>query len=173
MCRSSVSASRRSSSSLQVFILISLWPERNRCAPAFSLAAYELEHLFGISRALRFETCERLLNLCEVILRELHRRSSVVFFESMHLGRSRDRHHPGLLRQHPCECKLCARDLLPVRKFAQHVHDLLVGLTSLLIETRNRVAEVVCRKRCALIDRAGQEALAKRAERDEADAEFF
>ena len=61
----------------------------------------------------------------------------------------------------------------PCRDPAQQVDQGLVRLPGLRREARERVAEVGAVERRVLVDLAGEEALAQRAEGDEADAEFF
>ena len=56
---------------------------------------------------------------------------------------------------------------------AEQIDQRLVRLARLRREARERVAEVVAVERRVCVDRAGEEALAQRAERHEADAEFF
>ena len=56
---------------------------------------------------------------------------------------------------------------------AEQIDQGLVRLARLRREARDDVAEVAAVERRVLVDRAGEEALAERAEGDEADAEFL
>src|SRR5438309_11474369 len=63
--------------------------------------------------------------------------------------------------------------MLPQCDSAEQIDENLVGFASLRLEARNGVAEVATVNRGALVDRAGQKALAQRTERHEADPELL
>ena len=96
-----------------------------------------------------------------------------VLLQAMQLRRPRDRHDPRLLGQEPGECDLGGRRVLPSGDAAEQFDQRLVRLPGLRREAGNGVAEVGAVEGGALVDLAGEVALAQRAERDEADAEFF
>src|ERR1700679_1212210 len=91
----------------------------------------------------------------------------------MELSRAWNRHNPRLLRQQPGQGNLGARYLPLLRDLAQGVHYLLVRLARFGIEPRKAVAEDVARESRVLIDSAGQEAFAQRAEGNKADTQFL
>ena len=86
----------------------------------------------------------------------------------------RDRHDPRLLRQQPGERDLGRRRASCVpADLPEQVDQRLVGLPRLRREARHDVAEVGAVELGVLVDLAGEEALAERAEGHEADAEFL
>src|SRR5256885_13588311 len=80
---------------------------------------------------------------------------------------------PRLLRQQPGESDLCRRRLLRLGDFCQHVHEGLIGFSILRSEAGDDVAEIGFVKLCIFADLASEEALAERAERNEAYPEFL
>ncbi len=91
----------------------------------------------------------------------------------MQLCGARDRYDPGLLRQNPRERDLSRSRILLLRKTADQVYQRLVRLAIFFVETWHSVAEVVRVKLRFFSDFAREKSLAERAERDEADSEFF
>src|SRR3984893_793374 len=91
----------------------------------------------------------------------------------MQLGRARDRHYPRFLRKQPSECDLSRRHLLLLRKSAQQIHQRLIRFPVLWRKARDDVAEIVFVELRIFADLSGEEALAERAEWNEADAEFL
>src|SRR5579862_1990026 len=127
--------------------------------------------MLWIPLALYRDLAERRVDLAEILGGERDRRRAVVLVEAMELGGAGDRHDPRLLRQQPSERDLRRRHHLLCRDFAQPVDQPLVGLARLGREARHDVAEIIADEAGVGVDRAGQETLAERAERNEADAE--
>src|SRR4051794_2219815 len=91
----------------------------------------------------------------------------------MTLGGAGDRHDPRLLREKPSE-----RDLRWGRAFGsgemlKHRDESLVRAERLRTEARNNAPEVVLSEGSVGGDRAGEETLTERTERDKADAQGF
>ena len=114
-----------------------------------------------------------LVDLAQVVGRELELRRAEVLLQAVRLGRAGDRDDPGLLGEEPGEGDLRRRRVLLLRDAAQQVDQGLVGLAGLGREARDDLAEVVGREGRGLVDLAGEEALAERAEGHEADAELL
>src|SRR6266567_1596030 len=91
----------------------------------------------------------------------------------MQLRRARYRNDPRLLDLQPPDCDLRGRYLFPGGDLAEQIDQGLVRLASLRREAGNDVAEVGAVEPRVLVDRAREEALAQRAEGNEADAEFL
>src|ERR1700754_1197875 len=91
----------------------------------------------------------------------------------MQLRRAGDRNNPGLLRQKPRERYLCGRRSLLLRYLAEQIDHGLIRLACLGREAWDDVAKVRAVERRVLVNLPREEALAERAERNEADAEFF
>src|SRR4051794_2975271 len=92
----------------------------------------------------------------------------------MQLRRAGNRDDPRLLREHPRERDLRRRRALALGDRAHELDERLVRASRVRIgEARDRVTEVAALELRVLRDRAGEEALAEWAERDEADAELL
>ena len=87
---------------------------------------------------------------------------SDVFFETVQLGRARNRNDPRLLSEQPGKRKLGSGDLLVRSNPSKSVDQSAVRLARRRCKTRHRVAEVRRAERCLLVDRSGQETLSKR-----------
>ena len=96
-----------------------------------------------------------------------------VFLQPLELRRAGDRHDPRLLGEQPGDCDLCRRRTLPLCDAAEQIDECQVRFPRLGIEAGDGVAEVVAVERRAFVDLPGQEALAERAEGDEADSELL
>jgi hypothetical protein len=77
-----------------------------------------------------------------------------------------------VLIQQPGQCHLCRSGALTCGHRCQQVDEGLVGFKGLLGEPRQCVAQVGVAEGRRAVDRAGEEALAERAERHEPDAEL-
>src|SRR5439155_14456690 len=99
--------------------------------------------------------------------------SSEVLVQAVQLGGARDRHDPRPLSEQPGDRDLSRRRLLASGDLAEELDQSLVCLPGLRCEAGNDVAEIAAVERRVLRDRAGEEALAERAERDEADPELL
>ena len=113
------------------------------------------------------------LDLAEVVGRQFDGSRPDVLLQAMQLRGARDRNDPRLLGEQPGERDLGRRRLLPLRDLAEQIDQGLVRLPGLRREARDDVAEVGAVERRVLVDLAREEALAQRAERNEADAEFL
>src|SRR4051794_10375749 len=91
----------------------------------------------------------------------------------MALGGTGNWRDPRLLRQQPRQRNLSQRGLLARSKRFQPVHECDVRLPILFREARHGVAKVGWIECRGLVDCAGQEPLAERAERYKPDAELF
>src|SRR5204863_4311645 len=94
--------------------------------------------------------------------------------EPVQLRRAGDRDDPRLLREQPGERDLRGRRVLPLSDALEEVDERAVRRPRAGVgEARHGVAKVAALELGALVDRAGEEPLAERAERDEADAELL
>src|SRR6185369_1914448 len=84
-----------------------------------------------------------------------------------------DGDHPRLLGEHPCERDLSRCRLLARADRGEQIDQRLVGLARLGREAWKGGSEVVAAEVGVFSDRACEEALAERAERHKADAEFL
>src|ERR1700723_2707528 len=91
----------------------------------------------------------------------------------MQLRRTRNRNHPGLLSKQPSQRDLCTGHFFPVCHLTQNVYQLLIRLARLLMKAWNYIAEVFTVECCVLVDGSSEEAFAERAERHQADTQFF
>src|SRR5208337_1175358 len=105
--------------------------------------------------------------------RELDGNCSDVFFKAMKLCRARNWHDPRLLRKQPSECDLRRCCVLALSDLPEQIHQGLVRLACLRRKAWDSAANVGLVERPVLVNLSGQEAFAKGAEGDEADAEFF
>src|SRR5215475_12246566 len=96
-----------------------------------------------------------------------------VLLEPMTLRRSGNRYNPRLPRQQPGERDLGRGRVLEHSERLQPLDEYEVRLPVLLREPRHHIAKIGRLERRLVVDRAGQEALAERAEGHEADAEFL
>lgn len=127
----------------------------------------------GVTITLYLDRGERAFDTGEILGRQFHLSGLDVLLEAMQLGGAGDRHDPALLRQQPCESHLGRGCLLARGNLREEIDEYLVGLSRLLRKARHDVAKVFAVEGGRLADRAGEEALAKRAEGHETDAEFF
>src|SRR6266568_3213951 len=104
---------------------------------------------------------------------QFHCGCAEVLFQAVQLCGARDRYDPGLLSQNPRERDLSRSRILLLRKTADQIYERLVRLAIFFIETWHGVAEVVRVELCFFCDFAREESLPERAERYEADSEFF
>src|SRR3954447_12379059 len=125
----------------------------------------------GIAGALRADL--RLFDLAQVVTRQLEIGRGDVLFEAVELRRPRDRDERRALREDPCEGNLRCGRASPLRDSLHEIDERTVRLACLGREARDGVAEVAGLERRALVDRSREKALAKRAERDEADSELL
>ncbi len=91
----------------------------------------------------------------------------------MELCGTGDRHDPRLLPEEPRDRDLRGSRVLLFRDSAEQVDERLIGLHCLRCEARQNAAKVVAGELGFLVHRAGQEALAERAVRHEADAQLL
>src|SRR6266480_3567457 len=83
------------------------------------------------------------------------------------------RNDPRLLGQEPGDCNLRGRHPFPGCDLAEQIDQGVVRLTRLRREAGNDVAEIGAVELRVLVDGTREEALAQRAEGNEADAEFL
>ena len=132
-----------------------------------------LLELFGIASPLHRDLGGGALDLAEIVGRQFDGSRADVLLQAMQLRGAGDRHDPRLLRQQPGERDLGGRRLLPCGDLAEQIDQGLVRLPGLRREAGDDVAEVGAVERRVLVDLAREEALAQRAEGNEADAEFL
>src|SRR3954468_10039866 len=115
-----------------------------------------------------------VLDLAEFVARKLDVGRTDVLLEPMQSAGSGDGDDPGLLSEEPGQGDLAGCRALAPGDAGEQVDDRLVVLQGVRCEAGDGAADVVARieagRRC---DRAGQESLAQRAVRYEADAEFL
>src|SRR6185295_1608916 len=86
----------------------------------------------------------------------------------------RNRHDPRLLSEQPCQGDLARGSTFASRDAGEEINDGLVVLQRVRFESRDSAADVVAAIKAGRgVDGAGEEALAKRAVGDEADAQFL
>src|SRR5262245_42756331 len=91
----------------------------------------------------------------------------------MQLRSAGDRNNPGFPREQPCKRRLRRSRLLLCGDVAEQFDQGLIRFSRLWSETRVDVAQVGTVKRRGFVNLSGEKASAQRAERNEADAEFF
>src|SRR4051812_18337761 len=127
---------------------------------------------FGVASALRVR--KGVLDLPQVIRRQLDLGGGDVLPKAVEFGGSGDRDDPRLLSEDPRKGDLRRRRALPLSGVLEEFDKGEVRLACLLVgEAGDGAAEVVASDLRLLADCAGEEALAERAERDEADAKLF
>ena len=142
-------------------------------APSVRLAINHLLRTLGIAGTLHRDRRGSLVEAIQIVWCEFHCGCAKVLFQAVQLRGAGNRHDPGLLRQNPRERDLSRSRILLLGKTADQIYERLVRLAIFLIETRHSVAEVARIKLCLFCDFAREESLAERAERYEADSEFF
>ena len=86
----------------------------------------------GIARAFDLDTVGRARDFREIFGAELDRGGVDILLQPVELGRARDRHDPGLLREQPGERDLRRRRALALRDRADQIDQRLVGGARLL-----------------------------------------
>src|ERR1700691_4110877 len=105
--------------------------------------------------------------------RQLYVCSAKVFFETRKLRRAGNGNDPRLFRKQPGKRDLRGRCLLLMSKCGNHIDQSLIRLAIVLTESGHSVAEVGAVELRLGVNLAGQETLAKRAERNEPDSKLF
>lgn len=85
-----------------------------------------------------------------------------VFFETMQLARSGDRHYPGMLRQQPCQCDLRRCKVSASGQAGEQIKQRLIGRHCRRRETRKSTARITALEGRARRNFAGQKPLAQR-----------
>jgi len=96
-----------------------------------------------------------------------------VLVKTRQLSRAWDRDDPRLLGEQPSERDLSRRGILPGCKMAEQINDWLVGLSGIGSKAREPATNVGTGEGHGGVNLPCQEALPKRAPRDEADPELF
>ena len=112
-------------------------------------------------------------DLTEIVGRKFDCSRSDVLLQAMQLRGARDRNDPRLLGQQPGERDLSRCRLLPFCDLAKQIDQGLIRFPSLRRKARDDVAEVGTVERRVFVDLSREEALAQRAEWNEADPEFL
>ena len=150
--------------------------ERSRLpVPAASqqLAIYKTLQVCGIPVTLNVNRGNRIVDFLQVARCQQYVRRAKIFFKTVQLCGSRNRHDPGLLRQQPSERNLRLRCFFLFRDSSQRIDQCLVRFARFLGKARNDVAEVRLVELRFFRDGSGEEPLAQRAERHKPDTEFF
>ena len=145
----------------------------SRAAFPAALATGHLLQVLGVPGPLHRDLRGRGLDLAEVVGRQLDGRRPEVLLQAMQLRGARDGDDPGLLGEQPGERDLGRRRLLPLGDLAEQVDQGLVRLPGLRREAGDGAAEVGAVELGVLVDLPREEALAQRAEGDEADAQLL
>ncbi len=128
---------------------------------------------FGVPGPVNLDGRRRVFELAQIVGRQLQRGRTEVLFEPVELGRAGDRHEPRLSGEDPGQGNLRRSRLLSLPDGGQEINQGLIGLSCLRREARERAPEVRAVELRVLVDRAGEEALAQRAEGHEADAQLL
>src|SRR6516225_5564278 len=115
----------------------------------------------------------RVFDVAEITLGEFDGGRPDVLLQAMQLRGAWNWDDPGLLTEDPRQCDLGRRCLLPLSNLADQVDQGLVRLAGLWVEARDCIPEVVAVECGALVDLARKEALAQRAEGNEADPKLL
>src|SRR5215510_175884 len=145
---------------------------RQAFSPRIS-AANEFLQRFRIASTLHWDFRGSRFQFAKLFRRKLHVDGSEVFFKPLELGRARNRHNPGFLRQNPRQCDLSRCNVLLLGKSTDHVNHSLICVAILWGEARYDIAEVVFVELRVFVNCSRKETLSERAERHETDAEFF
>src|SRR6516164_6048672 len=114
-----------------------------------------------------------VFDVAKIALGEFNGGCPDVFLKPMQLRGAWNWDDPGLLTEDPRQCDLGRRCLLPLSNLADQVYQGLVRLAGLWVEARDCIPEVAAVECGVLIDLAREEALAQRAERNEADPKLL
>src|SRR5258706_6893428 len=151
---------------------------------------HEVAQILGSGCAIRSASCEVFLHLRvaitlygdlgngildvpEVISRELDGCRVDVLPETVERGGAGDRNDPWLLRQEPGERDLRRRRALSAPDLFQKVDHGSVRAASLLREPRHSAATVIAAECRGVVDFAGEETPSERTVRNEADTQFL
>src|ERR1035437_9481898 len=126
-----------------------------------------------IARTLNRNVGDRRLNLLQILDCQHNVDRASVFLEPVQLGGSRDGHDPRLLGKQPGQSKLGGSHMLSCSDSSQHVDQRTIRLAGFGCKARYRVAEVSRAKGRLRVDGTGQKTLAKWAERNKPDTQFF
>src|SRR5262245_2379229 len=120
--------------------------------------------MLGIPRAVDVDARGGGFDVAQVRGGQLDRGRAEVLLEPRDLRRARDRDDPRLLREQPRERDLRGRCLLARGERLQPLNEGEVRLAVLRREARDDVPEVRLLERRLIVDLAGEESLAERAE---------
>lgn len=112
-------------------------------------------------------------DLPEIVWGKLDVDSAEVLLQTAELRGTWDGNNPRLLGEQPRDRDLRRGRLLLRRDPGQQIYQVLIRLPVLRCEARDRVAEVGAVERRALVNLPREEALAQRAEGNEADPELL
>ena len=113
------------------------------------------------------------IDVAQILGREFDGDGPDVFIQAMQLRSAGDRNNPGFPREQPCKRSLRRSRLLLCGDVAEQFDQGLIRFSRLRGETRVDVAQVGTVKRRMFVNLSGEKTSAQRAERNEADAEFF
>src|SRR5271165_2674314 len=136
------------------------------------LSVDESLHGLRVAGALHRDGGRGGLDLVQVGGGEFEVGGGEVLLKPGELAGAGDRDDPRLLREEPGQRDLGRGGIQPPGDPRDQVDHGLVRCAGTGGEPRNAVAEVACVECCRGVDRAGEESLAQRAERDEPDAEL-
>src|SRR5579864_4937241 len=139
-------------------------------APARTSAVDHPLVRLGVASALRLDL--RVVDLTQVVGRQLDVDCCVVLLEAVQLRRAGDRNEPRLLREDPCEGDLRSRCALSLRNLLEQLDEGAVRSQRLRVEARNGASEIRRLEGLVDVDLPGEESLAEWAERNESDLEL-
>lgn len=128
-------------------------------------ATRHLEGSFGKSLALDLDPGKRIFDFVQVRSREQDIDGTKVFLEAMLFRGAGDRYDPGRLGKQPGKRNLSRGRALPLTDRLDQIDQREVRLARFRREARHVVAEIGRIELRVLVDLAGQEASAERAER--------
>src|SRR5712691_8438115 len=115
----------------------------------------------------------RTVDLSQIIRRELDCNCSNVFFQAFQFRGAWDRNNPRFLREQPRERDLSRCCLFLFCDAAEQIDQGLIRLERLRRESRESAAKVGAVELRVFVDLPREEALAKRAVRNETNSEFL
>ena len=113
-------------------------------------------HLLVVARTLHGHLSQQIADLTKIVCAQFNIGPAKVLSQAMQLGGARNWRNPRLLRKQPSQRNPGGSRLLALGDLADQLDQVVVGMPSLVGETRQRVADIAFPERRAVVDLAGQ-----------------